>query len=144
MIQERIVNALATDASKSQIAKALHVSRNTVTAVAEQEWNKVEQRKGRIAAQAERNATHAAEFIAEKLEKENVPLSTLVPVFGVSVDKALALRSDFNQPLKIEHHHSGNMFHAFQRFHEDCIKDHQRQARRHRRTVHTAIGFANR
>jgi hypothetical protein len=42
----------------------------------------VEQRKVRIAAQSERNATRAAELISEKLETENVPLSTLVPVFA--------------------------------------------------------------
>jgi hypothetical protein len=42
----------------------------------------VEQRKVRIAAQFERNATRAAELISEKLETENVPLSTLVPVFA--------------------------------------------------------------
>jgi len=54
----------------------------------------VEQRKARIAAQSERNATRAAELIAEKLERGDVPLNVLVPVYGVSVDKALALRGD--------------------------------------------------
>jgi hypothetical protein len=36
VIRERIVNALAAGDSKAQIAKALRVSRNTVSAVAEQ------------------------------------------------------------------------------------------------------------
>jgi len=31
---------------------------------------------------------------AEKLESPDVPLNVLVPVFGVSVDKCLALRGD--------------------------------------------------
>jgi DNA-binding NarL/FixJ family response regulator len=45
VIRERIVNALAAGDSKSSIAKTLGVSRNTVSAIAEQEWLKVEQRK---------------------------------------------------------------------------------------------------
>jgi len=55
----------------------------------------VEQRKVRIAAQSERNATRSAERISAKLEStEDIPLNLLVPVFGVSVDKAVALRGD--------------------------------------------------
>jgi hypothetical protein len=111
VIRERIVNALAAGDSQAAIARALQVSRNTISAVAEQEWSKVEQRKARIAAQSERNATRAAELIAEKLEREDVPLNVLVPVFGVSVDKALALRGDpqlriaFDQPQQHIHAH---------------------------------------
>jgi hypothetical protein len=71
----------------------------------------VEQRKARIAAQSERNATRAAELISEKLEHKDVPLNVLVPVFGVSVDKSLALRGDaqlriaFDQPHQHIHAH---------------------------------------
>src|SRR5215470_10012143 len=50
-IRERIVNALANGDSQAAIARAFRVSRNSVNAVAEQEWSKVEQRKVRIAAQ---------------------------------------------------------------------------------------------
>jgi hypothetical protein len=79
--------------------------------VAEQEWAQVDARKDRIAAQSERNATRAAELIAEKLEHEDVPLNVLVPAYGVSVDKALALRGDaqlriaFDQPHQHIHAH---------------------------------------
>src|SRR6516165_10314866 len=104
-IRERIVNALANGDSQAAIARALRVSRNTVNAVAEQEWSKVEQRKARIAAQSERNATRAAELIAEKLESDNVPLNMLVPVYGVSVDKALAVRGDYNLRIAVDHAH---------------------------------------
>ena len=110
-IRERIINALAAGDSQAAIARALRVSRNTISAVAEQEWSKVEQRKARIAAQSERNATRAAELIAEKLEHTDVPLNVLVPVYGVSVDKALALRGDpqlriaFDQPHQHIHAH---------------------------------------
>jgi hypothetical protein len=110
-IRERIVNALAAGDSRRAIARSLRVSPNTVRAVAEEEWKRVDARKARIAAQSERNATRAAELIAEKLERSDVPLNVLVPVYGVSVDKALALRSDpqlriaFNQTHQHIHAH---------------------------------------
>jgi DNA-binding CsgD family transcriptional regulator len=124
VIRERIVNALAAGDSQAAIARALRVSRNTVNAVAEQEWSKVEQRKARIAAQSERNATRAAELIAQKLESGEVPLNVLVPVFGVSVDKALALRGDapqLPQQLSIDHHH----IHEFVQRHIRQVPIHQ-------------------
>jgi hypothetical protein len=65
----------------------------------------VDARKARIAAQSERNATRAAELIAEKLESDNVPLNVLVPVYGVSVDKALALRGDPQLRIALDHAH---------------------------------------
>jgi len=103
-IQERIINALANGDSKSAIARALRVSRNTVKQIEEQQWSKVEQRKVRIAALSERNATRAAERISAKLEStEDIPLNLLVPVFGVSVDKAVALRGDNIQTIKHLH-----------------------------------------
>jgi len=90
-IRQGIVNALANGDSKRAIARALHVSSNTVTAIAEQEWRQVETRKQRIVAQCERNATLAADQLAERLETERLSANQLVPVFGVSVDKMLAL-----------------------------------------------------
>ena len=90
-IRQRIVNALANGDSKRAIARALRVSSNTVTAVAEQEWLQVDARKQRIVAQCERNATLAADQLAERLETEKLSANQLVPVFGVSVDKLLAL-----------------------------------------------------
>ena len=73
--------------------------------VAEQEWTRIDARKARIAAQSERNATRAAELIAQKLEHKDVPLNLLVPVFGVSVDKALALRGDSQLRIALDHAH---------------------------------------
>jgi hypothetical protein len=105
VIRERIVNGLAAGDSQAAIARALRVSRNTISAVAEQEWSNVEQRKARIAAQSEKNATRAAELIAEKLEREDVPLNVLVPVYGVSVDKTLALRGDAQLRIALDHSH---------------------------------------
>jgi hypothetical protein len=103
--RERIVNALAAGDSQRAIARHLRVSPNTVRAVAEEEWRQVDARKARIAAQSERNATRAAELIAEKLESKDVPLNVLVPVYGVSVDKALALRGDAQLRIAFDHSH---------------------------------------
>ena len=103
--RERIVNALANGDSQAAIARALHVSHNTISAVAEQEWTRIDARKARIAAQSERNATRAAELIAQKLEHKDVSLNLLVPVFGVSVDKALALRGDSQLRIALDHAH---------------------------------------
>jgi hypothetical protein len=103
-IRQRIVTALANGDSKRAIARGLRVSNNTVTAVAEQEWQQVEARKAILAAQAERNAFLAGEQMTEALEQRQVPIGSLVPVYGVSLDKALALRGD--PALTIHHTHT--------------------------------------
>jgi len=90
-VRQRIVNALANGDSKRAIARGLRVSNNTVTAIAEQEWQQVDARKQRIVAQCQRNATLAADQLAERLATEKLSANQLVPVFGVSVDKMLAL-----------------------------------------------------
>jgi len=105
VIRERIVNALAAGDSHRAIARSLRVSPNTVRAVAEEEWKRVDAHKARIAAQSERNASRAAELIAQKLERDDVPLNVLVPVYGVSVDKALALRGDASLTINLAHQH---------------------------------------
>jgi hypothetical protein len=121
-IRERIVNALAAGDPKRAIARAFRVSNNTVTAVAEQEWQQVETRKARIAAQAERAAIRAFERINQKLDSpDDIPLNVLVPVAGVSVDKLVILRGDPNVVARIEHVYGGNIFEAFQRFHNEAI-----------------------
>jgi hypothetical protein len=104
--RQQIVNALANGDSKRAISRALRVSNNTVTAVAEQQWQQVEARKARIAAQAERSATLAADRINAKLESsDDIPLASLVPVFGVAVDKLAVLRGDHSLTIRHEHTH---------------------------------------
>ena len=50
-------------------------------------------RKERIAAQCELNATLAAERMTDKLrDTDDIPLNTLVPALGVSADKIAVLR----------------------------------------------------
>jgi hypothetical protein len=103
--RQRIVTALAQGDSQRSIARALRVSPSTVSAVAAQEWEQVETRKQRLAAQAERNALLAGEQIAEALHQRKYPPSALVPVYGVSLDKALALRGDVGLTIRHDHTH---------------------------------------
>jgi hypothetical protein len=120
-IRERIVNALADWDSQRAIARHLRVSPMTVRVIADQEWAQVDARKDRIAAQSERNATRAAELIAEKLEHQDVPLNVLVPVYGVSVDKALALRGDSHLRIALDHTHQHIHAHITEHSYEDLL-----------------------
>jgi hypothetical protein len=119
--RERIVNALAAGDPKYRIAKALRISENTISAIAEQEWRKVEERKTRLAAQWEQVATRAVDQLNEHLETSTLPPNVLVPIAGVATDKVLALRSEPTLVARIDHHHTGNIFHAFAKFHDEAM-----------------------
>jgi hypothetical protein len=123
--RQRIVNALAAGDPKYLIARALHVSEHTVYAVAEQEWQKVTERKARIAAQFERIATKSCDLLAQKLETDGHKLTAnqLVPIAGLAADKLLVLRGDANVIAHVDHTvHVGNIFEAFRAFHDDALK----------------------
>jgi len=106
-IRERIVNALANGDSKRAIARALRVSNNTVTAVADQEWQRVAARKAILAARYERIALLATEKQINQLEtNEKIPLSVLLSVGGTAVDKVLMLRGE--PSFTIQHDVRGN------------------------------------
>jgi hypothetical protein len=106
-IRERIVNALANGDSKRAIARALRVSNNTVTAIAEQEWQRVEARKALLAARYERIADLATEKQINQLESnEKIPLNVLQSVGGIAVDKFLALRGEPSLTIHHEHTHT--------------------------------------
>jgi len=105
-VRQRIVNALANGESIRAIARAFRVSNNTVVAVRGQEWQQVEARKSRIAAQAEQIATKAADRLLQSVEEGDIKGSALVPVFGVAVDKMTLLRGDASLTVRHEHLHS--------------------------------------
>src|SRR5215472_16934469 len=136
-IKERIVNAIAAGDSQRAIARHLRVSPMTVRAIADQEWAQVSARKDRIAAQSERNATRAAELIAEKLEHHDVPLNVLVPVYGVSVDKALALRGDAQLRIAFNQTHQHIHAHISEASYQELLSKLPR--RRHNATIITDI-----
>src|SRR4029450_9846496 len=125
--RQRIVNALAAGDPKYLIARALHVSEHTVYAVAEQEWQKVAERKARIAAQAERAATKAFDLLNQKLDSQGDSLTAnqLVPIAGVSVDKLLALRGEANIIARVDVEHgfnAANIFEAFRQVHNEPLR----------------------
>jgi hypothetical protein len=104
--RQQIVNALANGDSKRAISRAFRVSNNTVTAIAEQEWQQVAARKTRLAALAEHTAYLAGELILAQLETAkpgDIPLSVLNPVYSVAVEKAIMLRGDSALTLRHEH-----------------------------------------
>jgi hypothetical protein len=94
-IRERIVNALANGDSKRAIARALRVSNNTVTAIAEQEWQRVAARKAKLAARYEKLADLYTERQIDELESgAKIPLNLCQSGGGIATDKAMALRGD--------------------------------------------------
>jgi hypothetical protein len=101
-IRERIVNALANGDSKRSIARALRVSNNTVTAIAEQEWQRVAARKAKLAARSEKLADLYTERQIDELESgAKIPLNLCQSGGGIATDKAMALRGDSS--LTIQH-----------------------------------------
>jgi len=103
--RQAIIIALANGESKRSIARRLNASQHTVAIISDQEWQQVAARKQRLAPQAERNALLAGEQITEALEQGKYAPSALVPVYGVSLDKALALRGDPSLTIDVKHRH---------------------------------------
>lgn len=99
--RQAIVLGLAAGESKCAIARRLGSSDHTVNAVLEDKWREVAERKSILLAQAERNAMEAGTQLAEALAERKVPLNLLIPVYGVSLDKSIALRND-PQQLNVE------------------------------------------
>jgi hypothetical protein len=93
-LRSQIIIALASGESLAAIAKRSRLGYTTVLAVRNAEWRRVEERKPILAAMAERNALLAADQIGDALAKRKYPIGSLPVVYGVSVDKALALRAD--------------------------------------------------
>lgn len=90
-----IVEAIAHGQSIASICKQVRCSPSVVIAIRKDEWKRVESRKSVLAAQTERIATLAADRLTQELES-NRPINptALVPIYGVAIDKLLALRGD--------------------------------------------------
>ncbi len=89
-----IVRGLANGESKAKLTKRLRTSVHIVNIVADEQWQDVAQRKELLAAQAEHNAAVAGEQLAAHLATGKIAPNLLVPIYGVSMDKAIALRND--------------------------------------------------
>jgi DNA-binding transcriptional MocR family regulator len=105
-IRQRIVHALANGDSMRSIARALHVSNNTVAEIRGQEWQQVEAAQQRIAAQWRQVATKAIDRMNDKLDQPaQIPLRELIPLAGVATDKIVALSRGSQLPDLHAHLH---------------------------------------
>jgi hypothetical protein len=101
---EQIVHAFAQGLTILEVAAATRHSHNVVRAIRDREWVEVDKRKRVLAAQAERGALLAGERLLQRIP--HLPDNSLLPTYGVFVDKAIALRSDNNPTLHVEHSHT--------------------------------------
>ena len=107
----QIIALLGTGETVTDIARRTRACRNVIMAIRNANYNEIQQRKELLAAKAERAAFDAVEQIQDHLDKGKLSPQQLVPVFGVLVDKSLALRGDaqlriaFDQPHQHIHAH---------------------------------------
>jgi hypothetical protein len=130
--RQQIVLALSAGEPKYKIAQRVHSNHHLVGLVLEQEWAEIANRKQILAAQAEKLAMRAGEQIAEALDKKTIPIGSLIPVYGVSIDKAIALRSDGLQRIELNINQSNNGPSLF-----DRINDLARQI--NEKTAHATV-----
>jgi hypothetical protein len=104
----QIIALLGAGETVTEIARRTRACRNVIIAIRNANYNEIQHRKELLALKFERIALAATDQLQDSLDGEK-PLSPqqLVPIAGVAVDKALALRGDpqlriaFDQP----HHH---------------------------------------
>jgi len=103
----QIIALLGAGETVTEIARRTRACRNVIMAIRNANYNEIQQRKELLAAKAERAAFDAVEQIQDHLDEGKLSPQQLVPVFGVLVDKALALRGDAPSlpPQFIAHHH---------------------------------------
>jgi hypothetical protein len=90
--RQAIALALSQGFGVVKIARSLKTSEHIVHAVRDQDWHDIARRKEILLAQAEHNALVAGEQIGEALEARKFPPGSLAVVYGISVDKSVALR----------------------------------------------------
>jgi hypothetical protein len=101
------------------ICRLLRVSEHTVKAIERAESASIAERKQGLLAKALRIADKAADRIEDQIDGANITQATVA--FGVATDKAQLLSGDMT--ARVEHvHNPGNIFEAFQRFHEEVSK----------------------
>jgi hypothetical protein len=121
-IYRRIVSLLALGKGTRAIMRECSVHNGTIAAVKRNEAVAIATRKQSLANISARVAQTAIEQIEDNLAHNKYSPQSLVPVFGVAVDKLLLLSGD--PQLTIQHNHevTGNIFHAFAKFHSDAIQ----------------------
>jgi hypothetical protein len=104
----QIVAAFGRGANVTDAAAHAKCSRNLARVVRDQHFTEITQQKELLAHQCHREASEALDQISSHLRKKNLSANQLVPIFGVLVDKSLALRGDqpyTPQHFEVAHHH---------------------------------------
>jgi len=107
-VYRQIIELVAQGVSLNRIARQCAVSRHTVRAVREHEAVPIAQRKQEILGMAVRVASASIHRIEDELAAGKIKGTQLVPVFGVSVDKLVALSND---PMQIHVSHQVSRTH---------------------------------
>ena len=115
----QIIAMLGAGETVTEIARRTRACRNVIMAIRNANYNEIQHRKELLALKFERIALAATDQLQDSLAGEK-PLSPqqLVPIAGVAVDKALALRGDpqlriaFDQPHQHIHAHITDMSYA--------------------------------
>jgi hypothetical protein len=116
-----IILALANGQSLRAIARSSGLNFRTVRAIANAEQHQITARKIALADTAELNAKLAASRITDELASDkHIPLSLLIPAYGVNIDKFLLLHNEPTENLNVSMKIEGNIFHAFAQFHQDA------------------------
>jgi hypothetical protein len=99
----RIIEAIAHGESQQSISRRLHHSENTIAAIHAAEWQKVENRKSILAAQAEAISNEAGDQLLEALHQRKIPPSQLYQNWGTALDKTMLLRGDSLSTIRHVH-----------------------------------------
>jgi hypothetical protein len=101
----QIVAMLCAGESVNRIHKATGAHEFTIRAIQFKHASKIEEQKRIVADSALEGASESLAKLRHKINCEDLPANTLVPVFGVLIDKAIALRSDGIQHIQINADH---------------------------------------
>jgi len=128
-VYRQIIELVAQGVSFNRIARQCAVSRHTIRAVREHEAVPIAQRKQEILGTAVRVASASIHRIEDELAAGKIKGTQLVPVFGVSVDKLVALSND---PMQVHVSHQVSQTHDLGRNLYERLDDLARRLRQPR------------
>ncbi len=117
----KVVALLAAGSSHLSISKECRVSEHSVIAISRAEAETITERKQSLAALAARIARGAGESIEDVLAKGTIPVNSLPVVFGVAVDKLVALSDQPATTIRVDIHSVPDIYSEF-RAAQDAIK----------------------
>ena len=118
----QIIALLGAGETVTEIARRTRACRNVVIAIRNANYNEIQHRKELLALKFERIALAATDQLQDSLDGEK-PLSPqqLVPIAGVAVDKALALRGDSQLRIAFDHAHQHIHAHITEHSYTDLL-----------------------